>query len=277
MTNSSIRKLIDTANQEVGYLEKATNKQLDNKTANAGRNNYTKYARDLDKIGYFNGPKNGYSWCAVFVAWCLVKTFGVDNALKITGQPLRGYGAGCAECVRYYKSIDRFFTANPQIGDQIFFSNNGGKVIAHTGLVVDIKNGKVYTIEGNTSSDSGVIANGGSVNKKSYSLNYKNIYGYGRPRYELIQDTEDDEDMTQEVFNKHMAEYLKGLNAKAPTFEQDALVWGQQNGLIQGDETGNLMPKRFMTRGELMTVLKRFYEKFINKKGGVIRDNVDKT
>lgn len=39
-------KLIKTAEAEVGYLEKATNAQLDSKTANAGYNNYTKYARD---------------------------------------------------------------------------------------------------------------------------------------------------------------------------------------------------------------------------------------
>ena len=40
-------KLIQVAEQEVGYLEKKSNKDLDHKTANAGSNNFTKYARDL--------------------------------------------------------------------------------------------------------------------------------------------------------------------------------------------------------------------------------------
>ena len=35
---------------EVGYLEKANNKNLDGKTENAGDKNYTKYARDLDAM-----------------------------------------------------------------------------------------------------------------------------------------------------------------------------------------------------------------------------------
>ena len=42
---SAIERLIATAMAEEGYLEKASNSQLDSKTANAGSNNYTKYAR----------------------------------------------------------------------------------------------------------------------------------------------------------------------------------------------------------------------------------------
>ena len=39
----SVDKLIQTAANEIGYLEKASNAELDSKTANAGKNNYTKY------------------------------------------------------------------------------------------------------------------------------------------------------------------------------------------------------------------------------------------
>ena len=42
-------KVIDIALGQVGYLEKKSNSNLDSKTANAGYNNYTKYARDFDK------------------------------------------------------------------------------------------------------------------------------------------------------------------------------------------------------------------------------------
>lgn len=79
------------------------------------------------------------------------------------------------------------------------------------------------------------------------------------------QPIEEDEDMTQETFNKHMNEYLKTLNDQPATFEQDALVWAQQNGLLMGDEKGRLMAKRFMTRGEFTVVLKRFFDKFLKK------------
>jgi peptidoglycan hydrolase-like protein with peptidoglycan-binding domain len=42
----------------------------------------------------------------------------------------------------------------------------------------------VYTVEGNTSSAAGVVANGGAVAKKQYSLSYGRIAGYGRPKYD---------------------------------------------------------------------------------------------
>lgn len=41
--------VIAVAIGELGYVEKATNSQLDNKTANPGRANWTKYARDFDE------------------------------------------------------------------------------------------------------------------------------------------------------------------------------------------------------------------------------------
>ena len=63
---SSAAKVLQIAQAELGYLEKATDeaKYLDSKTANAGYKNFTKYARDLDAIPHFyNGPKQGAPWC----------------------------------------------------------------------------------------------------------------------------------------------------------------------------------------------------------------------
>ena len=40
----SIDKVLTIARQEIGYMEKRSNSQLDSKTANAGSSNYTKYA-----------------------------------------------------------------------------------------------------------------------------------------------------------------------------------------------------------------------------------------
>lgn len=41
----------------------------------------------------------------------------------------------------------------------------------------------MYTVEGNASSESGVVANGGCVREKKYKLTYNRIAGYGRPNY----------------------------------------------------------------------------------------------
>ena len=71
---------------------------------------------------------------------------------------------------------------------------------------------------------------------------------------------EEDEDMTQETFNKLMNNYISSLAKQPATFEESAMKWAQDNGLITGDENG-LMPKKFLTRGEFALVLQRFMDK----------------
>lgn len=238
---TAIERLIATAKAEEGYLEKATNAQLDSKTANAGSNNWTKYARDLDNIGnIYNGKKNGYAWCDVFVDWCFIKTFGVDLAMRLLCQPYGGAGAGCTYSVQYYKQKDQFHKSNPQAGDQIFFTNDGGKTSYHTGLVIAVGNGKVYTIEGNTSSAPGVVPNGGCVRTKSYNLTATYICGYGRPDWSLVGDSveQEDEDMTLDRFKELMKEYRAELQDNdCSTWSKDAREWAIANGIISG--TGN--------------------------------------
>lgn len=178
-------KVIEIALNEVGYLEKASNNSLDSMKANAGKNNYTKYARDLDNIpDFYNGRKQGAAWCDVFVDWCFVKAYGATKAREMLYQPEKSLGAGCLYSVNYFKAAGRFFNS-PKVGDQIFFTQ-GGKV-THTGLVYAIDSTFVYTVEGNTSGKSEVIANGGCVAKKFYTKTNNYIYGYGRPNYELVK------------------------------------------------------------------------------------------
>ena len=178
-------KVISIALAEEGYLEKKSNRYLDDKVANAGSNNYTKYARDLDKLpNFYNGKKQGYAWCDVFVDWCFVQAFGEERAKELLCQPSKSCGAGVGYSADYYKSKGQFHTSKPQAGDQIFFKNSKGER-THTGLVYQVDGTYVYTIEGNTSAASGVVANGGAVACKKYKLNYSLIYGYGRPKYKI--------------------------------------------------------------------------------------------
>ena len=168
-------KVISIALNEVGYLEKKSNSQLDDKTANAGSGNYTKYARDLHKLGdFYNGNKNGFSWCDVFVDWCFVTAFGEERALELLCQPKKSCGAGVGYSCDYYKNKGQFYTS-AQIGDQIFFKNSKG-VRTHTGLVYQVDSNYVYTVEGNS---------GDGVRQKKYAINSSSIYGYGRPNYKV--------------------------------------------------------------------------------------------
>ena len=51
---ASLNTLLDLAEQQVGYQEKTSARMLDDPRANAGYNNYTKYARDVNNWGYLD-------------------------------------------------------------------------------------------------------------------------------------------------------------------------------------------------------------------------------
>ena len=215
-------KLIKIALNEVGYIEKASNSNLDNKTANQGSGNYTKYARDLDNISFYNGPKNGYAWCDVFVDWCFVEAFGKTRALELLCQPEKSTGAGCGFSMNFYKAHNQFYTS-PKEGDQIFFTD--GTSIYHTGLVYAVDDNRVYTVEGNTSNVNYVDGNGGKVCKKSYPLGASYIRGYGRPKYDKTSidvPVEEEKETTKKVIDTVKVTANNGLNLRErPTTNSD--------------------------------------------------------
>lgn len=169
----SYYKVLEIAKSEVGYLEKASNNMLESKTGNAGFNNYTKYGKDMGCNGDF--------WCDAFVDWCFLKAYGKEKAKKLLG----GFSNYTPTSAQYFKNMGRYFKS-PKVGDIIFFKNNTR--ICHTGIVYKVTGERVYTIEGNTSSEAGVIRNGGSVAYKSYDLSNSRIAGYGRPDYSIVPD-----------------------------------------------------------------------------------------
>ena len=162
--------IVAIALAEVGYHEKATNANLDDKTANSGGNNWTKYARDLAAAGYYNGGKNGFAWCDVFVDWCFFKAYGAVEGQKIQCQsgPL---GAGCIYSAQYYQQKGRY-DKNPKVGDQVFFQSGGQ--IGHTGIVVEVTGNSIVTVEGNSSDQ---------VRKNTYLRSNGYIAGFGHPLY----------------------------------------------------------------------------------------------
>ncbi len=162
--------IVSIALAEVGYREKASNDSLDEKTTNAGAANWTKYARDLAAVGYYNGNKNGYAWCDVFVDWCFFKAYGAIEGQRIQCQtgPL---GAGCIFSAQYYQQAGRY-DRNPKVGDQVFFQTGGE--IGHTGIVVEVTASSIVTVEGNSSNQ---------VKKNTYSRSSSYIAGYGHPLY----------------------------------------------------------------------------------------------
>lgn len=175
----AINAVLDLARSEVGYHEKASNSQLNDKTANSGGSNWTKYARDIDALpNFYNGPKQSFPWCDLFNDWLFVKTFGEKLGREMLCQPEKSMGAGCLYSAQYYKDAGRWHKNAPNPGDQIFFSYSPGEY-SHTGIVEEVTGDTVVTIEGNTSD---------SVGRRTYNIGNASIVGYGTPKWKMAAD-----------------------------------------------------------------------------------------
>lgn len=190
-TFTSIKKAIEALivieKGEKGYLEKKTNASLDSKTANAGFNNYTKYWRDINNwklLSFSKGWAGGvdWSWCAGLQTWCFVKAFGIENAKKLL---LHLPFISCATMGDKAKAAKQLHS-NPKVGDIVLFYN--GSRFHHTGFVYKVDSSRFYTVEGNTSSSEKVVANGGGVFFKSYSIALAKTKGhmFFRPNYSIV-------------------------------------------------------------------------------------------
>lgn len=171
-------KVINIAKNEVGYLEKKSNSQLDSKTANAGSANYTKY-------GKWYGLNPDF-WCAMFICWIFNEAYGATTAKNLL---CGSFSAACETIKQHFIDKGQYFTSSPKVGDVIFFTGTRHTGANHIGLVTNVSNGRVYTIEGNTSGGSTVIDNGGGVANKSYAISYNRILGYGRPKYDAASNS----------------------------------------------------------------------------------------
>lgn len=183
MITKAINAVINIALAEVGYLEKATNANLDDKTANAGSNNYTKYWRDIYPA------YQGQPWCACFVTWVFVIAFGKAMAQKL----LKHYP------YVYCPTMADLFTlnANPKVGDIVIFKHNG--VFTHTGIVIKVSGDQFWTVEGNTSGGSTIIANGGGVCKKTYFNSNLPGTKFITPDYSKVQEIKNEGNDTQSI------------------------------------------------------------------------------
>lgn len=162
------KKTRDLLSDQVGYLEKASNSNLDSKTGNAGYNNYTKYARDVNNMGLMGWQ--GQPWCAVYQFWICAKVFGKEKALDIMGN-----GFYNCNSVKAHAKAKGTWHSTPKLGALVIFRNG-----AHIGRVIAINVNTIRTNEGNTSSGglNNVESNGGCVAEKSYTIGNSQIDGY---------------------------------------------------------------------------------------------------
>ncbi len=152
-------EIVKIALNEVGYIEKASDKDLDNKTANPGTKDYTKYGK---WFGSNPGP-----WCAKFICWVYYKA-GCLNLIKKT--------AGCSTMLSFFKREKEFEPRGykPEKADIIFINWNSKNTPDHVGIVTKVDQKYVYTVEGNRLN---------KVAEAKYLLTDTRILGYGCPRF----------------------------------------------------------------------------------------------
>lgn len=173
-TGVTAADVIAIARNEIGYVEKASDQDIDVKEANPGNANRTKY-------GVFTGH-NGDPWCCSFVMWCIGQAANGDKSIlqKVIAGPIT---AKCSTLWSQLAKANRI-TDKPEPGDLVFYNGTNG--ISHVGIVATVSGNDLTTIEGNTSMPGG----GGNpyeglyVAEKKKKMGDSKIHGFARPIYD---------------------------------------------------------------------------------------------
>lgn len=195
LTGDGRTDLIAVALSQLGYTEGNENGAFGGNEN--GSDNFTEYNYNMGSFGSGYGGRD-YPWCASFVSFCLLQS-GTHDQSKISDWCRKNEGdpnyiwreVSCNRWAKQLRSCGYFrnsvrFGGNyiPISGDLIFFTEDA-KLESHIGIVLYCDGEYVYTVEGNTSSASGLETNGGGVYTKSYRLSSSYIRGYGVLPYKV--------------------------------------------------------------------------------------------
>jgi cell wall-associated NlpC family hydrolase len=116
------------------------------------------------------GFSSRVAWCACFVSWV------ADQCGYIDAGIIPRFSV-CTNGVQWFQDRNQWQdnTYTPAPGDIIFFDWDLDGECSHVGIVENVANGMVNTIEGNSSD---------LCRRRSYALSNKKIYGYGIPVYQ---------------------------------------------------------------------------------------------
>ena len=108
-------------------------------------------------------------WCAIFVSWCADQCGYLDAGVLPKMEGVRPYVDWFIERGQWQGR-----DYEPLPGDIIFFDWESDGLADHVGIVENVENGCVYTVEGNA---------GDKCVESSYRLEDNAITGYGVPHY----------------------------------------------------------------------------------------------
>jgi len=221
--------------------------------------NYSKYgewyASLLESQGEDGSGFSTGAWCAMFTSWCAEQA-GISQSI------IARY-ALCQTGVEFFKEKGAWNSRSsgytPQAGDIIFFDWDGGGWSDHTGLVLFAENGKVYTLEGNTSANrldgATVTATGTELDRvmvRVRDLSNSCIMGYGSPKY-TSGDASD-------------VEYEGVVDLEQGTMKDNCLD-ALNDGIMDLMSSHTFGPYYGMTRAEYVDFLYRIFQPTANTSG----------
>lgn len=181
LTGDGVTDVLAVALSQIGYTEGSNQEGFNGLQNTTG--NFTEYCYNMGSVGGYS-----YAWCAAFVSWCLLQSRCTDQntqgAWARNHMGDKNYIWREVGCPKWYENLkkcgyghDASSSYTPKSGDLVFFKGSG-----HIGIVRYVKDGTVYTIEGNTLK-SGFNSEGGGVFCKSYERSYSNFLGFGSMPY----------------------------------------------------------------------------------------------
>lgn len=175
LTGDQVTDIVNVAKSQVGYHEASYS---DYSGASVGYGNITEYGRWYGRQGY---------WCNVFASWCGYVA-GIPSSIypKLTSVGSSYYStlpSVGAECFSFSSG------KKLQAGDLIFCCtcSGGYGCIDHVGLVVDVTEDTIYTVEGNMSDQ--VLACQYPASTGYSSHLHARINYVARPQYENNSET----------------------------------------------------------------------------------------
>lgn len=172
---------------------------------------YTESPADSNrtKYGQWFGL-DGQPWCMMFIMWLFHAAGGYEMPPAHT--------ASCSALMRAAQAEGSWVTGDYRPGDVVIFDfPNTRYKTDHCGLVWQLGDNSVLTIEGNTSVDND--SNGGEVMARIRHNNV--ILGAWRPDWKEVD--------------------AVSLNNNIPDeYAKEAVDWAKKNGILQGDANGNL-------------------------------------
>lgn len=207
----------------------------------------------------------GYSGCgptcaAMLVASCCDPAVTPPDMCRYaieTGTRTANDGTAWAFFTKVAAKYGLIMTQTVRNADALACVQSGGVVICSMGPGRWTKGGH-YILWYGVDGDAVLVHDPQSISSRLSRAPIGDMYAQSKQYFCFHLATEKEEDMTQDHFDKMMADYLARQKTQQPEpWSAEARTWAEQNGIIAGDGSGNMQYKAACTREMMVVFLHR--------------------